>query len=194
VQSQLEPHGCLGDLGWYCIRFALWVMNWKLPLSVTGRILSEFRHPGSEFPVPTAFSGELLFEGEVSSGFYCSFISAIEQWAIVSGTAGYLRIADFVLPFSGNQLVFETGKPEYRIQGCDFDMNPNTQRFTVDEYSHSHPTAQETRLFRKFAAQVDSGSLNELWPEMTLKTQRVMQACRESAVVDGRPVHLTKEH
>ena len=24
TDSLLEPHGCLGDLGWYCIRFALW--------------------------------------------------------------------------------------------------------------------------------------------------------------------------
>jgi hypothetical protein len=36
---------CLGDLGWYCIRFALWAMNWKLPERVGGRILSEFKHP-----------------------------------------------------------------------------------------------------------------------------------------------------
>ena len=31
AQSDLEPDGCLGDLGWYCIRFALWAMNWKVP-------------------------------------------------------------------------------------------------------------------------------------------------------------------
>jgi predicted dehydrogenase len=29
ARSELEPYGCLGDLGWYCIRFALWVMNWQ---------------------------------------------------------------------------------------------------------------------------------------------------------------------
>src|SRR5689334_7103060 len=34
--AQLEPHGCVGDLGWYCLRLALWVMNWEMPKKVTG--------------------------------------------------------------------------------------------------------------------------------------------------------------
>src|ERR1017187_2134413 len=36
VDGALEPAGCLGDLGWYSIRFALWTMNWRLPREVTG--------------------------------------------------------------------------------------------------------------------------------------------------------------
>ena len=41
ANAALEPLGCLGDLGWYCIRFTLWAMNWRLPREVTGRILSQ---------------------------------------------------------------------------------------------------------------------------------------------------------
>ena len=37
AQSDLEPDGCLGDLGWYCIQFALWAMNWRLPQRETSR-------------------------------------------------------------------------------------------------------------------------------------------------------------
>ena len=37
MHSDLEPHGCLGDLGWYTIRFILWVMQYATPKSVTGR-------------------------------------------------------------------------------------------------------------------------------------------------------------
>jgi predicted dehydrogenase len=40
VHSQLEPHGCLGDLGWYTLRFSLWVMRYELPASVTARVLA----------------------------------------------------------------------------------------------------------------------------------------------------------
>lgn len=40
IHAALEPTGCLGDLGWYCIRFGLWVMNWRLPAEATGRILT----------------------------------------------------------------------------------------------------------------------------------------------------------
>jgi hypothetical protein len=41
-------------------------------------------------------------------------------------------------------------------------------------------TAQESRLFHNFAAQVQSGSLSPLWPEVALTTQQFMQACYES--------------
>ncbi len=103
AHGALEPYGCLGDLGWYCIRFALWVMNWQLPHRVTGRFLNEVTAKGSPAPVPTEFSGELLFENGVSSGFYCSFITANEQCALISGSKGYLRVSDFVAPFFGSE-------------------------------------------------------------------------------------------
>jgi len=41
-------------------------------------------------------------------------------------------------------------------------------------------------MFQNFAAQVQSGKLNASWPEMALKTQQVMQACRESALAGGK--------
>ena len=181
ARSDLEPFGCLGDLGWYCIRFALWTMNWKLPERVTGQMLSEFKHPTAEKPVPTEFSGELFFSGGVSSSFYCSFLTDIEQWAVVSGERGHLRLQDFVLPFTGKRIGFETGSATFDVRGCDFEMKPNEKRIEVDEHSHSDSTAQESNLFRNFADQVQSGKPNSLWPEMALKTQIVMESCLQSA-------------
>ncbi len=184
----LEPHGCLGDLGWYCIRLALWAMKGQLPHSITGRLLSQFGRADSPSPVPTEFSGELHFDGGVSAGFYCSFITELQQWAHISGTKGSLRIADFVLPNFGNELTFEVSNPIYRIRGCDFDMEPNTRRYTVPEYSNSHPSAQESNLFRNFAQQIRAGHLNEDWFNIALNTQQVMDACLASANADGRLV------
>jgi len=146
TQSRLEPDGCLGDLGWYCIRFALWAMNWKLPLQVTGRVLSEYKRQSSKSTVPTEFSGELFFEDGVSASFYCSFITENEQWANVSGTRGSLRVPDFVLPFSGTKTSFETMCPVFDIQGCDFEMNPHNRGWVVEECSHSDATAQESQM------------------------------------------------
>jgi len=190
AHSDLEPEGCLGDLGWYCIRFALWAMNWKLPQRVTGRVLSEFKHASSKLPIPTEFSAELLYPDGVSSSFYCSFITGDEQWVNVSSTQGYLRVPDFVLPFTGTQIAFETSNPVFDVQGCDFEMKPRCRRWVVKERSHSHPTAQESQLFHHFAEQVQSGKLNPLWPEMALKTQQVMQACRDSSRTQGQPVKV----
>src|SRR5262249_36629089 len=83
ISNSLEPFGCLGDLGWYCIRLALWVMNGQMPEKVIGRVLSSAG--GKSDSVVTEFSGELLFAKGVSSGFYCSFLTETEQWAHISG-------------------------------------------------------------------------------------------------------------
>jgi len=190
MQSDLEPDGCLGDLGWYCIRFALWAMNWTLPRQVIGRVLSEYKHPSGKVPVPTEFSGELFFEDGVSSSFYCSFITENEQWANVSGTRGSLRVPDFVVPFAGTPVAFETISPVFDVRGCDFAMKPHRRRWVVNERSHSDPTAQESKLFRQFTDQVQSGTLNPAWPEIALKTQQVMQACRKSSLDQGRSVKV----
>jgi predicted dehydrogenase len=181
AQGHLEPHGCLGDLGWYCIRLALWVMQWEMPRRVAGRFLAEASGPDNSARVPTEFSGELFFEHGVSSSFYCSFLTHNEQWAYVSGSNGYLRISDFVAPFFGSELGFEINQATHNVTGCDFNMESHWRRFAVPEYSNSHPTAQETNLFRNFARQIISGKLNTAWPEMALKTQQVMDACSTSA-------------
>jgi predicted dehydrogenase len=186
ARSELEPDGCLGDLGWYCIRLVLWIMNWELPQYVTGRVLSEFQHPSSPAPVPTQFAGELEFADGLFASFYCSFITELEQWAIISGTRGHLRIPDFVLPAHGSALGFETSHPLFAVQGCDFNLEPRCQRHEVHEYSNSHPTAQESNLFRQFACQLQSAKLDEFWPRVALRTQQVMEACSKSSRAAGQ--------
>ena len=181
ARSELEPYGCLGDLGWYCIRFALWVMQWQMPSQAIGRVLSERKHPESAKAIPAEFSAELLFPGGVTSSFFCSFMTETEQWAVISGTRGHLKVDDFVLPYSRTKTSFQTGNPVYEKHGCDFEMLPHLRLQEIEEPSHGKPEAQESRMFRDFAEQVRSGTLNEFWPETALKTQRVMEECLKSA-------------
>jgi predicted dehydrogenase len=190
AQTDLEPYGCLGDLGWYCIRFALWAVNWTMPERVSAHALSEHRQKHDSQGVPTEFSAELFFPGGITSSFYCSFLTETEEWAIVTGELGHLRVLDFVLPFSGDKIAFETGQPAFEVRGCDFEMHPHSRRYEVGESSHSNPGAQESQLFRHFSEQIQSGTLNPLWPEIALKTQAVMQACHESSLVNGQPIDV----
>ncbi|HAB19587.1 MAG TPA: Gfo/Idh/MocA family oxidoreductase [Verrucomicrobiota bacterium] len=190
AHSSWEPHGCLGDLGWYSLAFTLEVLQGRMPRQVTGRVLSRFGHPASPQPVAAEFSGELLFENGVSSAFYCSFLTENQQWANVSGTRGHLHLADFVLPFSGDETAFEVNQPEFRVEGCHFIMETRPRRITVSESSNNHPSAQETNLFRNFADQIASGTLKQAWPERARRTQILLDACLESATQDSRPVTL----
>jgi predicted dehydrogenase len=180
IHSELEPAGCLGDLGWYCIRFALWVMNWQLPREVTGRILSQRSASNSPGPAPTDFSAELIFDDDTSANFYCSFLVEMQQWVNVSGTKGYLRVPDFVHPWSIHEPAFETNRIEHRVKICNCKARHTT----------SKECAQDTNLFRNFADQVRTGKLNDEWPMMALKTQQVVDACLESAREHGRPLSV----
>ena len=176
VDGKLEPAGCLGDLGWYCIRFALWTMNWQLPREVTGKILSQSENLPDRPSAPTEFSAELIFAGNVSAGFYCSFLAAFQQWISVSGQKGWLRLPDFVHPFDSYEPVFEVNRNEVRATADGTKCPPG-----VDPMPQGHATAQDTRMFRNFANQVFSGKLNDDWPMWALKTQQVQDACLEAA-------------
>jgi predicted dehydrogenase len=190
ASSDLEPLGCLGDLGWYNIRLSLWVLNELLPERVTGHLLQQHER-GSGQPVPMEFSGEMFYPGGISASFYCSFQAENQQWANISGTRGYVQVPDFVLPFFGSEAAFEVTTPVFRVQDCDFNMEGHTRRFAVHEYSNSAPSAQETNLFRKFSQIVTSRNLEPKWGENVLKTQQVVDACLQSARADGKPVPVS---
>ena len=191
VHSDLEPAGCLGDLGWYTIRFTLWVMKYQMPTSVTARMLSSHGRPDSPDSVPMEFSAELLFDGGISASFYNSFLTQHQQWAHVSGTKGNLMLADFVLPYYDAELHFDVNHAHFDVRGCQFVMEKRWQRKSVREYANNHPTAQETQLFRNFSRIALSGELDPHWPNISLQTQRVLDACLESARAGGRPIELT---
>jgi predicted dehydrogenase len=188
MDSRLEPHGCLGDLGWYTIGFALWVQRYELPTRVRAHLLAEGAGATSPGPVPTEMSGELFFADGVSAGFYCSFLTENQQWANVSGTRGFVHVPDFVLPFFGDETRFEVTNSVFEIDGCDFDMQRRSREIAVPEYSNSHLSAQETRLFRRFSALVTANRRDPHWGEAALKTQLVLDACRASAAREGREV------
>jgi predicted dehydrogenase len=190
THASLEPLGCLGDLGWYCVRFALWAMNYKLPQQVTARIHSEVAQGSGLAPVPTEMSAELLFADGVSASFYCSFVSENAEWAHVSGTKGSVCVSDFVLPFEGKATGFAVSRPEFILEGCLFAMREGRSDERVDEPSNNAPGSQEAGMFRTFSALVLERRLDPHWPRITLLTQGVLDACLASARNGSAPVKL----
>lgn len=190
AHSVLEPLGCLGDLGWYNIRFTLWVMKYVLPTRVTGRLLAASGRTDSPGAVPMEFSAELLFPGDVSASFFCSFLTENQQWANISGSKGFAHLRDFVLPFYGAEAAFDVTNAVFHVRGSDFNMLDRTRRVAAGEYSNSYADSQEARLFRHFGELVLSRQLDDSWGDIALRTQRVLDACLASARQDGRPVEL----
>ncbi len=188
VSNDLEPLGALGDLGWYNLRFALWVMKYQMPERVSGRTL--FEHGSGAKPVPIEFSGELFFPGGVSASFYCSFRTENQQWAHISWNkrlntrSGFraallwsrsrVRSEPAVLPRRG--LHVQHGKPSEALRG------PRVQR--------GRTGAQEVNMIRTFSDIATSGKLDPTWGDIAMKTQLVLDACLQSAREGGKLVSV----
>ncbi len=191
ASGELEPLGCLGDLGWYTIRFTLWALNHQMPRRVSARMLSQSHRPDSQQDVPMEFSAELFFDGGVSATFYNSFLTENQQWGVIAGSKGFVQVNDFVLPFIGCESAFTVHKARFHVDGCDYSYEEHTRRHAVYEYSNNAPSAQETNLFRNFSELVLSGKRDDFWADIALKTQQVMDACLTSARHDGKTIELS---
>lgn len=184
---EMEPLGCLGDLGWYTIRFALWVMQYAMPKRVKAHLLKGTAGEN----VPVEFDAELFFDNGVTATFFNAFNTFNQQWAHISGTHGHLLVPDFVLPYYGSEVAFSVTNSTFHVEGCQFDMEDHTRRVAVRERSNNARNAQETYLFRNFADLVLSGRIDPHWSDIALQTQRVMDACVKSAEQGG--VEVTPE-
>lgn len=190
THSELEPYGCLGDLGWYCIRLFLWIMQGKMPVEVRARLLSTLQGTHSPASVPGELSAEMIFDNGVSAQFYCSFVTENQQWAHLSGSRGYLRIDDFVLPYHGCEVDVLAGQDVFAVDNCSFHMQPHHKRYAVSEVDAGHASAQEVRMFEHFSDLVLRGQRDQAWPTWTLATQKVLDACFQSAHQQGAAVRF----
>jgi predicted dehydrogenase len=185
VDPMLEPFGCLGDLGWYCIRFILWANHWQMPSSLVGHcIRSSEAVQGAT--VPLDFSAELEFPNGSTASFFCSFTTGNQQWAHLSGTHGNLILNDFVLPHFGGEVGFDIEHPHFEVRGCDFHMHPRIERRAVHEYDSGFRTAQEINMIDRFNAIVLSKSLEPEWGKYSLATQQVMDQLLASSRAASR--------
>jgi predicted dehydrogenase len=151
-------------------------MEDAMPTSVRGRILQAVGQSGP----PSEFSGELYFEGGKTASLYCSFCNQHQQWVHVSGTNGNLWLDDFVLPWFGNRQRIRERHARFNESGFDFNYECHGQDHWFEEYGNGHPSAQEVRLVRHFVGLTKRP--DPYWPEISQKTQQVMQALWDSAV------------
>ena len=136
TDAALEPAGCIGDLGWYTIRWALFALNYELPTHA-----SAVAHVATPGGVPLDVSATLYYAdaGKVAT-FDCGFTTALRQWCEVAGTGGILRCDDFVLNKSGGSKFTVTLNPT--MKDLDRDVEGAVTEVNVQvPYGH-----QETQM------------------------------------------------
>ncbi|NNE01408.1 MAG: Gfo/Idh/MocA family oxidoreductase [Pirellulaceae bacterium] len=185
TDSVLEPHGCLGDLGWYCIRFTLWAAGRKVPSRLSARTITALKGGHSDGEVPGEFSAEMQFSDGFSASFYCSFLTNNSQVAVISGQDGFITLDDFVLPYYDAEAVWNEHRHVLEIDNCRWNFRRSTNRRSVAEYPGGEPNAQEVNMVRRMGEIVIDGKLDPLYPELTTKTQAILDACRRSDAAEG---------
>ena len=190
TDSVLEPHGCLGDLGWYCIRMTLWAAGLQMPTHVTARTITPLQGKDSEGDVPGELSAELLFPNGLSAAFYCSFLTSNQQTVLLSGSDGYLTIDDFVLPFYDAEAAWTEHEHVLDIDNCRWNFRKHSDRKAVHEYASGEPNSSEVNMVRTFGDCVTDKRLDASYAELTIKTQRILDACRRSDAAGGIQVEI----
>ena len=173
MDPALEPMGCLGDLGQYCIRFGLWAYGWELPASV--RAVAHARNPRG---VPTDTS--CTFTWASGKVLQCdnSFNHAFRQWGEVVGTGAVLRCEDFVISQSHASCAFQvTTRPD--LDALHSSVVGTTTRSRVLGCN------QEAQMWRQFGAAALARTFVPLWAERSLKVQACLDAAFASMAADG---------
>lgn len=95
-----DPMGCIGDLGWYCIRMALLIFPTK---PASARVV-DFKLTSDG--VPISASCLVHFEGDRVLVFQCGFLTPLRQSLDICGSKRRINMDDYVLP-KGAPLQFD---------------------------------------------------------------------------------------
>ncbi|GAX76102.1 hypothetical protein CEUSTIGMA_g3545.t1 [Chlamydomonas eustigma] len=176
VKASGDPLGCLGDLGWYSVRAALWAFDYELPEYVTV-------HPGAVFNeegVPMYLGATLIWPGEPRRRaiLTCSFDLPFQQTLDVSGTLGSIYLRDFVIPSEERRSSFmSTSNHKQAFE----DLTVRKEH----EVLLSKP--QETLMWEAFGRAVQNvqqgGLPDPLWIRLAELTQQVVLAIDHSAKI-----------
>eukprot|EP00045_Choanoeca_perplexa_P010525 m.107208 g.107208 ORF g.107208 m.107208 type:complete len:363 (+) comp15308_c0_seq3:4017-5105(+) len=183
-KSELEPLGCLGDLGWYNVRFCLAALNFRLPSRVAAQC---HLTPADRPRQPLDMDVQMVWDQGERATFHCSFEHPFCQTVKVAGSKGHLDLDDFV------QARRPTATLNIVTEADCIDLQQ-----TVVESRHTLTTEgsiQEKGMWERFTALVtddqdDNGDKTDpaqraYWREASVLTQQVMDACMHSAFDAG---------
>ncbi|KAJ1445464.1 hypothetical protein M885DRAFT_549809 [Pelagophyceae sp. CCMP2097] len=173
--------GCLGDVGWYCIRFGLYAFNDDQPLKVASRL-----HAATTQGVPLDMDVDVHFsEGKLLT-FHCSFLHHNRQWfEAASGDGKIIRCDDFVIPRREEKCDF-TIEDIPAEQTGEFDTVVRGVKTTVPFFHCS----QEICMWDHFAKLAADPSRGNKALEAVRSTHRILDAAVESASNGGKMVDV----
>ncbi|DBB02453.1 hypothetical protein WJX82_006460 [Trebouxia sp. C0006] len=175
VKKGLDGLGCLGDMGWYCVRAALWAYGFEKPMSVSAHAGPLYNKEGVLLHV----GATIIWSDGRRANFQCGFDQALTQYLEVAGTHGTVRLDDFVIPYRPDKASFLVTN-NHGFTDLDLAVKTETEERVV-----SLDVPQEVRMWEDFAdcskAIKDGGKPEKHWPTIAMLTQKVVCAVEQSA-------------
>lgn len=188
VKPDLDALGALGDLAWYCIGALLWAKDYELPIKV--RALPDVTKNSAGIILScTASLHWGKSSNETTATIHCSFLSHTSMDIAISGTGGSVNVYDFIIPYQETSASFDITS---RAKFAELHIGWNTR---PDEVEVANELPQEALMIAEFARLVGAirttGSCpDRKWPQISRKTQLVMDAVKKSIDTDCRTVYL----
>lgn len=160
--------GSLMDLGWYCIGVSLWAIR-RTPRKVWG-------YAKMIDGVDESFQGTIHFDDGVTASFDCSRNMAARRWVEIAGVDGTIVCDDFTRPWSEDKARF-------------WIHNAQGEAQTV----YAPEANQETCMIDAYSSQILEQSWDRRQIDISLETQAVVDALRESSQ-SARPAKVKSTH
>ncbi|KAG4923450.1 hypothetical protein JHK87_048990 [Glycine soja] len=187
VKPELDGLGALGDLAWYCIGASLWAKGYQLPTSVTALPDSTRNDSG----VIVSITASLLWDqpNQTFATIHCSFLSHTSMDLAICGSNGSLHLRDFIIPYGETSASFDL---TLGAKFVDLHIGWNVR---PEEVHVANELPQEALMVQEFSRLVagirDCGSKpSTKWPEISRKTQLVVDAVIKSLELGCKPVCL----
>ncbi|MED6113407.1 hypothetical protein PIB30_070521 [Stylosanthes scabra] len=187
VKAELDGLGALGDLAWYCIGASLWAKGYQLPASVTA--LPDVTRNAAGVILSITASLHWHQPNQTEATIHCSFLSHTSMDLAISASNGSLHVRDFIIPYREDIASFDF---TFGAKFVDLHIGWNVK---PEQVNVPNLLPQEALMVQHFATLVaairDCGSSpDNKWPEITRKTQLVVDAVNKSLDLGCKPVFL----
>ena len=187
VKPELDGLGALGDLAWYCIGASLWAKGYQLPTTVTA--LPDVTRNSAG--VILSITASLLWDqpNQTLATIHCSFLSHTSMDLAVCGSDGSVHLRDFIIPYQETSASFDL---TLGAKFVDLHIGWNVKPEEVHVVNELPQEALMVQEFSRLVAGIrDCGSQpSTKWPEISRKTQLVVDAVNKSLDLGCKPVSL----
>ncbi|KAJ7960059.1 Oxidoreductase family, NAD-binding rossmann fold protein [Quillaja saponaria] len=188
VKPDLDALGALGDLAWYCIGASLWAKNYQLPTTIVALPDITRNSDGVILSCTASFEWNQL-NGTTVATIHCSYLSHSSMDLAIYGSKGSLHVNDLIIPYQENSASFDYAA------GAKFTELHLGWNKKPEELCVGTELPQEALMVQELARLVEGIRNNgcrasSKWPEISRKTQLVVDAVKKSIDLGCKPVNL----